>query len=159
MNKYIIIGPPRSGKSTYARQLREEGIPTYCTDPGSCVKNPETDVTYAPDVEWSECSDYVARKWMTMPAPWCIEGVGSVRALRKYLVNNMPSTLRDVTIVVFEHQLSEHVTKAGQSVMAKSINTIWNQIRPLVKTHVRKIVTPQRVPALRVNHNSEQFYL
>lgn len=143
--KYFVIGPPRSGKSTYARRLREEGIPTLCTDPRGHVKEPEPFVTYAPNLDWSDCSQYVADNWITKSGPWCIEGVGSVRALRKFLVRpKAHEALKDVVIVVFDQQLPEHVTKSGQSVMAKSVATVWSQIRPLVKDRVRRVVYPQK---------------
>lgn len=147
--KYLIIGPPRSGKSTYARRLREEGIPTFCTDPQPHVKEPEPDVTYAPALDWSACSQYVADHWIDRPGPWCIEGVGSVRALRKFLVRpNADKALHDVAVIVFERQLPEHVTKPGQSIMAKSVATVWSQIRPLVKDHICRLAYPNRATKL-----------
>jgi hypothetical protein len=133
--KIIVIGPPKSGKSSYAKVLRNlHGVPTYCTDPLYTVKDPEPDVTYAPDLDWSDCSEYVARNWLSLPGPWCIEGVGAVRALRKYLTMNKPETLKGVRVRLLRPPADSDYK---YSCMAKSITTIWRQIEPLLAGHMR----------------------
>lgn len=77
----IIVGGPRTGKSTLAQKL--EG-PIYCTDPRHRVKEPADNVKYGPDVEWEDTSDWLADNWLKMPGPWTIEGHATARALRKY---------------------------------------------------------------------------
>lgn len=125
--KHVIVGPPRSGKSTYARLLRDSGVPTFCTDPPDKVKDFEHGVTYLPEwLDWHEGSQYVADYWLPMEGPYCIEGVGTVRAMRKYL--NKGPWPDDIYVVRFSKQYMEAVSKPGQVQMAKAINTIWDEI-------------------------------
>ena len=135
--KYIIVGPPRSGKSTYARMLRTSGIPTFCTDPYSKVKEPEYGVTYLPEhLDWHEGSQFVADHWMNMPGTFCIEGAGAVRAIRKFLDGN--KWPEDMVCIRFVQQYKNAVTKPGQVQMGKSINTIWDEVKDKIpKSHIR----------------------
>lgn len=127
--RIVIVGGPRRGKSTLARSYREEGIPTYCGDPASLVKDPEFGVTYLPDgLEWSECSAYVAERWLTQPGPWCCEGVVMARALRKFLANGGDASGIDVVVIEAAHPDAE--VTAGQEQFTKSVMTVWSEIAP-----------------------------
>lgn len=131
--RVVLVGPPRAGKSTYARELRAKGIPTYCTDPLPLVKDPEADVTYLPDEfaekgRWSDASKYVADHWLTMPGPWCIDGVATARALRKLVAAGRNSVLNGARIVRFTRQHGHAVTKAGQVSMAKGVDAVWSEV-------------------------------
>lgn len=129
-DRIILVGPPRSGKSTLARELRAAGTPTFCGDPAELVKDLEAEVTYLPSgLGWSEASQYVAETWFRMPGPWCCEGVSMVRALRKVLDDpDRVKILDGVQIVRFTMQYESAVTKEGQRAMAKAIDKIWNEI-------------------------------
>lgn len=129
--RIILVGPPRAGKSTYARELRARGIPTYCTDPLSLVKDPEKGVHYLPEgLSWNDASKYVVDEWFPMPGPWCIDGVATVRAIRKLFAYGKGSLLHGVRIVRFTKQHERAVTKNGQRAMAKGIDTVWLEIEP-----------------------------
>jgi len=133
--KYIIIGPPRSGKSTRARSLRGQGVPTFCTDPKSLVKEPEKDVIYLPEgLGWSKGSQYICDWWFTLSGDWCVEGIATVRALRKYILkfNDLP---KDCHIVRLTEQYGDLLE--GQRRMKKSIQNIWNEIEPAVREIIR----------------------
>lgn len=109
------------------------GIPTFCTDPLSLVKEPEEGVTYLPEgMSWSEASTFVAAHWFTMKAPWCIEGIATVRALRKFL-----GDLKGIQIKVFENQFEDAVTKDGQRALHKGVMSVWNEIKDL--PHIKKV--------------------
>lgn len=128
--RVIIIGGPRFGKSTLARNFRTQGIPTYCGDPASMVKEPESGVTYLPEsLEWSEGSQYIADHWFTMPAPWCCEGVGMVRALRKLVDQGNKSAIDGVMILVRNRPVSGMVMSTGQRALALGVQTVWNGIK------------------------------
>jgi Fe-S cluster assembly ATPase SufC len=141
VKRYILVGPPRAGKSTYARALRELGIPTFCTDPLSLVKDPEDGVTYLNEgLAWSDASRFVADYWMTMQSPYCIDGIATVRALRKILddgTERARSVLNGVIIVKFDRQFEHAVTKEGQRSMAKAIETVWREIAPVLPAKVQ----------------------
>ena len=134
MRKIILVGGPRTGKSTEARALREAGVPTFCTDCKSQVKEPEDGVTYMnDDMDWSAVSQHVADNWFTMDGEWCIEGVATVRALRKYIARYGRGP-KGVTIKRFDRQFESEVNplKDGQRRLAKGVDSIWNQISSLI---------------------------
>lgn len=141
MKRYILVGPPRAGKSTFARSLREQGVPTFCTDPLSLVKDPEEGVTYLPEgLDWSEASRFCAEQWFTMPGTWCIDGIATVRALRKLIddgTERARSVLQGVNVVKFDKQYEHAITKTGQRHMAKAIETVWREIAPVLPARVQ----------------------
>lgn len=130
--RVLIIGGPRRGKSTIARTLRESGIPTYCGDPKSTVKDLEDGVTYLPEnLAWSESSAYVAENWLTQPGPWCCEGVSMARAVRKLVNSERTGTLDSVEIIVLTEAADGVTESAGQAVMAKGVMTVWAEVADL----------------------------
>jgi hypothetical protein len=132
VSRVILVGPPRAGKSTYARKLRQSGVPTYCTDPRSLCKEPEDGVTYLPEKyaapdRWSAGSLYVAENWIPLPGPYCIDGVATVRALRKLLDRGL-SLPPGVKVIRFTKQFEHAVTAEGQRTMAKGVSSIWREV-------------------------------
>lgn len=125
--RIVIVGGPRTGKSTLARGLRSEGLPTFCGDPASLAKEIEPGVTYLPErfaakSEWSNGSAYVAENWLAAPGPWCCEGVVMARALRKF--SGPPP---DRIIVIANHCPLTPV-ESGQAAMHKGVMTVWREI-------------------------------
>jgi len=128
--RVLIIGGPRRGKSTLAKQYRAAGTPTFCGDPINLVKDPESDVTYLPaNLQWSESSQYIADNWLTQPGPWCCEGVAMARAVRKLVANDKQSQLNGVEIIVLNGCTAE--TTPQQEAMAKGVHTVWCEIADL----------------------------
>lgn len=134
----VIVGGSRSGKSTLARELRVIGIPTFCCDPRSTVKEPEEDVTYLPEDLGIAGDDgpsvWIAEHWFTMPGPWCVEGWGTARTLRRWMGTHahvgeglnlrMPCD----EIIVFRKQHEHAITKPGQRAQGKGVMTVWDSI-------------------------------
>lgn len=119
------------GKSTYASEL---GIPVFCADPKSLVKIKRDNVTYLPEnLNWSQQSQYVASQWFNMPSPWVIEGVGVVRALRKW-VDSYPNVKPADQILYFTNKHPSVIRSTGQEAMEKSIATIWGGINMYYKS-------------------------
>lgn len=130
-DRYILVGPPRGGKSTFARALRAQGVPTFCADPQSLVKQPEEGVTYldaafAEPGMWSAATDFIAASWLNMSPPWCIEGVALARALRKWLRDAPAGALPAEHVVVFREPMARQ--SPGQQRMAKGVETAWSQV-------------------------------
>ncbi len=76
-------------------------------------------------LDWSGASEEVSR-WMAEPGPWVIEGVATVRALRKALT---ASPAAPCTILHWLSGPFEPLTK-GQLSMTKGCDTVLAGIRP-----------------------------
>jgi hypothetical protein len=130
----LIIGGPRCGKSTLAREYRRRGIPTYCGDPRSLCKEPEDGVIYLPEgLEWSEGSRHVAEEWFSLPGPWVMEGQIMARAVRKWLWLRADRyegavPLPADQIIVLQNPRPECDLLPGQLAMCKAVQTVWAQI-------------------------------
>ena len=124
--RIIIVGGPLCGKSTMAAQLRAQGIPTYCGDPQTRVRQVELDVTYLPLMPWSDASAYVAERWLTMDGPWCCEGVVMARAVRKLIKAGLGDVLKGVEIMYLDHPYQ--TLTPGQASMAKAVATVWSEV-------------------------------
>lgn len=140
--RIVIVGGPRTGKSTLARRLRAEGLPTFCGDPASLAKEIEAGVTYLPEgLGWSGASAYVAERWLTAPGPWVCEGVVMARALRKFA-----GPLPDRIIVIANHCPLVSVLP-GQAAMHAGVLTVWREIAvrfaPVVEVWAWRLGRPE----------------
>lgn len=127
--KVAIIGSPFSGKSTLANSY---GVSVFCSDPASTVREVIEGVTYMPEgLDWEEQSHYICENWFPK-SEWVIEGVGVVRALRKWInyYDSVPPCYQAIYIRDFHPNALINVLPAHNS-MAKSIETIWNEIAPI----------------------------
>jgi hypothetical protein len=138
--RVVIVGGPRTGKSTLARQLRAQGLPTLCGDPRSKVKEPEAGVEYLPEglpyAGDGGAANYIARYWLTRPGPWVCEGHVMARALARWLADNPRDCPRETPlpcdrIVVFRSQHEHAVTLPGQVAQHKGVMTSWGKIEHL----------------------------
>ncbi|HET6886637.1 MAG TPA: hypothetical protein VFH87_01815 [Candidatus Udaeobacter sp.] len=125
----IIVGGPRTGKSTMASRL---GAPVYCTDPLSKVKEPLERVTYSPDeLDWGEDSDWITNHWLPQRGPWTIEGHATARVLRKYYEKCRLGIGEETAppcdrIIVLTRQ---YYWNEGQRRMHEGVMTVWNGIK------------------------------
>jgi hypothetical protein len=127
--KLAIIGGPFSGKSTLAQSY---GVKVFCTDPVSLVREKIDGVTYLPEgLEWEAQSHYICEHWLSMPGDWVIEGVGVVRALRKWInyYDSVPPCYQ--LIYIKGHHPKATGLTSGHVAMSKSIESIWNEISPV----------------------------
>lgn len=110
LGNVIVIGGPRTGKTTFADSL------------GGNVRHADDLIEGR---EWSQVSDELVL-WFDEPGPWVIEGVAVVRGLRKWLASHegrVPATVVVMTLPKVE-------MTAGQEAMAKGVETIWGEIAP-----------------------------
>jgi len=120
--KILIIGGPKGGKTTRARQLSlTHGIPIQHFD------------SYISKYDWSEMSDQIA-KWLDDPGPWIKEGVAGSRGLRKWLRKN--KKIPDFEIIV----LNEPKMKLtqGQDRMHKNHSKILKECMDEIEQRKRK---------------------
>lgn len=115
-NRVLIVGGPKTGKTTLADQLsKSNGYPVTHTDDFI-------------EKGWSEASAHVA-ELLQKPGPWIIEGVAGTRALRKML--NQAAKPPDIHVI----RLTEpHTARStGQVTMAKGEQTVWAGIEDKLK--------------------------
>lgn len=134
--RVVIVAGPRRGKSTLARELRGKGYPTFCGDPYSTVKEPESGVFYLPEgLPFSGdggAADWIARNWFTKPGPWVCEGHVMARALRRWVKQHFDArtgrVLRapcDRIIVLNRAGFNANPRQDG---MHKGVMTAWQTI-------------------------------
>lgn len=108
--RIVIAGGPKTGKTTLADHLSGLG-PIRATD----------DLI---GLGWSQAS-LAASQWLDNPGPWIVEGVATVRALRKWLSRNPQGKPCDL-IAYLE---TAHVALIpGQLSMQKGVATVWRRI-------------------------------
>lgn len=122
----MIIGGPRTGKTTLAKSL--------LLDPRSIgIYNCDT-LKHLP---WSEQSDYIAHNWMSPGGDWIIEGTAAVRALRKYIQANTEPMIDWEIIWVDEPKVE---LTSGQKGMRTSVTKMWKEeIEPVVLMRGAKV--------------------
>lgn len=116
MDRIIITGWPRSGKSTLAKKIGEDfGIEPKSTD------------SLIHELSWTEVSSMVA-EWFDLPGPWIIEGVAVMRALRKWHWRYGPDVPPPCDFLyIIDRPLGVEL-KPGQISMGKGIDTVFAEI-------------------------------
>lgn len=109
----MLVGGPRRGKSWTAKQLSSDGRRYHH---GEELKG----------LEWSAGSQR-ASEWLDEPGPWVCENVAMARALRKWLTRNPLGVPADL-IVVLRMPVDDRIPE--QDVMARGVDTVWQQIEP-----------------------------
>jgi len=124
--RILIIGWPKTGKTTLAKKMAAElNLEHRCTDPQKLC---DPGVTGIPDsLDWSGGSAYVVEKLFGRPNS-IIEGVAIPRALRKWKESNPNKPLPFDRII---HLKTVHTDLVkGQVAMGKGIDTVLRGILP-----------------------------
>lgn len=113
--RVVIAGVPRAGKTTLAKRMRPD-LPHVHTD----------DYKHLP---WSDVPDAILRDLRALEDGWVLEGVQSLRVLRRALDNDIDL---GVTRLVYLRTPHEELTP-GQRRMAAGLETIWRGVRPRLR--------------------------
>lgn len=112
--KTVIVGGPKTGKTTKAAQL---GGTVIHTDDERSLNN------------FSAQSASAMRHFDT-PGAWTLEGVTAVRALRKWLATHPTGKPCDTVIHLKTPKTAQTL---GQAHLAQGCETIWQEIAPELK--------------------------
>jgi adenylate kinase family enzyme len=116
-DRILIIGGPRTGKTTLARSLGAAlGVAVYHTDK-------------LRRATWSEESTALAA-WFGkgLPGPWICEGVLVPRGLRKWLADHAAPELP--ADIIYWLSVPRVECSPGQAAMGKAVSTVWHQVEP-----------------------------
>lgn len=128
-DRVIVVGGPRTGKTMLST------LSAY----RHARAHRHTDSLMGA-MHWSAASEKVA-EWFNEPGRWVVEGVATVRALRKWLMAN-PDKAVPATILLMDAPQVKR--KKGQRIMAKGVRTIWAEILPELEKRGATIITPKR---------------
>lgn len=120
--RLLIIGDPKTGKTTLARTI-SDGFRS-------------TDSVM--QTGWSRASEIVAT-WFDDPGPWTIEGVAGARALRKWHARH-PDEPPPVDKVLRLTRTYE-ATSPGQDAMSRGIDTVFAEIKDWLEANGVEIET------------------
>lgn len=144
MTRICIIGGPRTGKTTLARQLDERCDHIPC---GSLRMTDDLieQCKHLGKEAWSEASR-IASTWLDEPGPWIIEGVALARALRKWRAahpGEPPPVDRVIRLTTPHVELTP-----GQAAMAKGEDKVWREdVEPWLRQHGVSIERAPTTPA------------
>lgn len=136
MTRIVITGGPRTGKTTLADQLVEDGNRNHARELREAGRTNRALLLYIPPtvhhtddlmpMGWSNTTQHVADHWLDATGPWIIEGVAVCRALRKWREAH-PGESPPVDKVIRLTTPHVALTK-GQATMAKGDETVWQEI-------------------------------
>jgi len=105
----VICGGPKTGKTTLSQKHL---APIHHND--DCIS-----------AGWSEASGEIAHLF-DCPGPWTIEGVASVRALRKWLKHNRGKPCDQVLFLTEVKSMDGYTPRHAS--MAKGVHTVFEEI-------------------------------
>lgn len=131
-SRIIIVGGPKSGKTETSNALSK--IIYERTIPGFTIPLRHTDDLIGKGLSWSEESLHVST-WFDDPGPWIIEGIVTVRALKKWLarspIHEKPADY------IFYAEVARVPLNLKQQALMKQCNDVWKEVwLPLLSSGV-----------------------
>jgi hypothetical protein len=122
VERVVIAGGPRRGKSEIAKKLVRDGVTYHHGE--ELIDRPEW-AGMTREEKWSAGSE-LAATWLDQPGPFVAENVAMARALRKWLARNPTGKPADVVVHLRDPVIE---TNSGQEAMASGSETVWNEVR------------------------------
>ncbi len=130
VQRLVIAGVPKAGKTTLGQTLRDLN-----GKGGSFLRHTDDLIeTHS----WSAVSAEVAI-WFDEPGPWIIEGVATVRALRKWMKREPEGKPCDAVMWM---PTPLEVLEGRVLGLAKGCGTVWEEILPELVSRGVQILTP-----------------
>lgn len=142
MPRIVVIGGPRTGKTTYATKLARE-LKVHLASTGKHTENPEGLVSVKNYGKVST-DDYVSKySYPDLPAKviedlrkmddFVLEGTQAARVLRRWLREAPDEPKLDKTLVFLGKPWVQRNPR--QEATAKGVKTVWRDLEPLLKRH------------------------
>lgn len=130
MQRLVITGWPRAGKTTLANKLKETRL--YDLEQVDSKSVYHLDVLFRENnLGWSEQSDTAAMLFNALPIgeSWIVEGVTAIRAIRKWLVGREPGAkpFNRVLYIAGPYDKSKPLTP-GQRAMGAGCDTALSDV-------------------------------
>ena len=155
--RIVVIGGPRTGKTTYATKLARE-FGAHLASTGKRTPDESGLVStdnYMRRANWGTLPDVVLKDLKDRDN-WVLEGTQAARVLRRALKED-PSFKVDKVLVFNRPWVTRN---GGQEAMAKGVRTILKDMAPLLKKagiEVEHMTPPELTPEERREQFSEAF--
>lgn len=157
MPRIVVIGGPRTGKTTYATKLAKQ-LGCHLGSTGKRTEQPDGLVStdnYMRRADWKTLPDVVLKDLKDRDS-WVLEGTQAARVLRRALKEDPKFTVDKV--LVFGRPWVQR--NPGQEAMAKGVRTILNDMAPLLRDRgieVEHMTPPQLTDAERRAESVERM--
>ncbi len=128
VKQLVIAGVPSAGKTTISHMLVQL----------SQARLRHCDELIDTGLDWSAQSLEVST-WFDEPGPWIVEGVASVRALRKWMKREPDGKPCDAVLWLGDPVVEIEGRVLG---LAKGCRTIWEEIKPELVSRGVEIILP-----------------
>jgi len=158
MPRIVVIGGPRTGKTTYATKLAKQ-LGVHLGSTGKRTEQEDGLVStdnYMKRADWKTLPDVIIKD-LKDREDWVLEGTQAARVLRRWL-KQAPDEPKIDKVLVFNRPWV--VRNTGQEAMAKGVRTVLRDMMPLLKKAgitVEDMTPPELTPEERREKFSEAF--
>jgi adenylate kinase family enzyme len=156
--RIVVIGGPRTGKTTYATKLAKQ-LGVHLGSTGKRTEQEDGLVStdnYMRRSNWKTLPEVVIKDLKNRDS-WVLEGTQAARVLRRWLKES-PSEVKVDKVLVFNRPWVAR--NAGQEAMAKGVRTILKDLQPLLSKagiEVEHMTPPEMTPEEWTEHKRERF--
>jgi hypothetical protein len=158
MPRIVVLGGPRTGKTTYATKLAKQ-LGVHLGSTGKRTEQEDGLVStdnYMKRANWATLPDVIIKD-LKDREDWVLEGTQAARVLRRWLKASPDEPKVDKVLVFGKPWVAR---TPGQEAMAKGVRTILRDLQPLLDKagiEVEHMTPPELTPEERREKFSEAF--
>ncbi len=158
MPRIVVLGGPRTGKTTYATKLAKK-LGVHLGSTGKRTEQEDGLVStdnYMKRANWATLPDVIIKD-LKNREDWVLEGTQAARVLRRWLKEDINGPKVDKVLVFNKPWVTR---SGGQEAMAKGVRTILKDLQPLLAKagiEVEHMTPPELTPEERREQFSEAF--